>query len=149
MKKLFIYVISGVFLLSAFSCGNKKAENLADLKKKYDGKEFKNCDKFLEAMNESFDVYFSLIDKAYEGNEEAKKEMEEFDKYFNSFDSQAEKFEKECPEKFEEFQKNLEKKMEEKMEKLMKIYGLDELYNNTEMEEGEYAEDSIAEQVVE
>jgi hypothetical protein len=38
MKKLFIYVISGVFLLNAFSCGNKKDENLAYLKIKYDGK---------------------------------------------------------------------------------------------------------------
>jgi hypothetical protein len=150
MKKVLMYVVSGIILLSIVSCGAKKAENLEDLKKKYDGKEFKNCDKFLEAAEEIFDVYFATIDKAVEGDEQAKKDVESFDKFLEGFEGQAEKFEKECPEKFAEFEKKLETKMEEYMSKLMKLYGFDDLFEgmDDEWEDTEW-EEELTEEVVE
>ena len=95
-----VYAISGLIMLSMFSCGNKKATTLEELKKKYDGKEFKNCDKFIEAANEMMEVYFATVDKAVEGDEQAKKDVEAFDDFMQDFESQAEKFEKECPDKY-------------------------------------------------
>jgi len=142
MKKVLLYVVSGLILLSVFSCGNKKATNLEELKKKYDGKEFKNCDKFLEAANEMMDVFYATIDKAAEGDEQAKKDLEEFDKFMEGFNKQAEKFEEECPDKFKEFEETQEKKMEEYMDKVLKLYAdefdmedMEEEWEDIEMEE--------------
>jgi hypothetical protein len=146
MKKVLLYVVSGLILLSVFSCGDKKATNLEELKKKYEGKEFKDCDKFIEAANEMMDVFYATIDKAAEGDEKAKKDIEEFGKFMDGFDKQAEKFEEECPDKFKAFEEAQEKKMEEYMDKILKMYaedfdmedmeeGMEEEWENVEMEE--------------
>lgn len=142
MKKVLLYVVSGLILLSVFSCGNKKATNLEELKKKYDGKEFKDCDKFIEAANEMMDVFYATIDKAAGGDEKAKKEVEEFGKFMEGFYKQDEKFKEECPDKFKTFEDAQEKKMEEYMDKIMKLYAddfnmenMEEDWENVEMED--------------
>ena len=128
MKKVLFYVFTGMFFLSFIACNSDKpATNLDELKEKYDDKEFKDCDEFITAAEEMMDVYFATVDKAAEGDEDAKKEVEEFEDFMDGFEEQAEKFEEECPEKFEEFEEKFEAKMEDYMEKIMKIYGLDDL----------------------
>ena len=121
MKKILVYVITGIIALSMVSCGAKKAETLEDLKAKYDGKTFKNCDDFLAAGEEIIDVFVLIIDKAAEGDEKAMEEIEAMEAFMGQFDEQAEKFEEECPEKFEAFQKTMEEKMEAAMEKLFSL----------------------------
>lgn len=138
MKKVLLFAVSAMILFSVFSCGDKKATNIAELKKKYDGKEFKNCDEFLSASEEMFDVYFATIDKAVEGDENAKKEIDEFEEFMNGFEGNSEKFEKECPDKFDDFEAKFEKKMEEYMPKIMKLYGLEGMFD--EMDGGEWEE---------
>lgn len=153
MKKVLVYAISGLIMLSLFSCGNKKATTLEELKKKYDGKEFKNCDKFIEAANEMMEVYFATVDKAVEGDEQAKKDVEAFDDFMQDFESQAEKFEKECPDKYKEFEDNFEKKMDEYMPKIMKLYGLEDLYDDVNSddwdEDWEEVEEDVTQEVTE
>lgn len=150
MKKVLMFAMSALILVSVFSCGDKKATNLEELKKKYDGKEFKDCDKFLEAANEMMDVYFATIDKAVEGDEQAKKDVEGFETFMEDFEDQAEKFEEECPDKFAEFEKKMETKMDEYMDKLMKLYGLEDLYEDMEAGENwEEVEEEVAEEVTE
>ena len=99
MKKVLLFAISAVIIFGLTSC-NKKAENLADLKKKYDGKEFADCDKYIEA---------------------AKKEFEEFTTFMENFDGDETKFQAECPEKLEAFEKEVEKKMEAVLPQLMTL----------------------------
>lgn len=147
MKKVLLFAVSALILFSVFSCGDKKATNIEELKKKYDGKEFKNCDEYLAAAEEMFDVYFATIDKAIDGDEAAKKEIDEFEKFMDNFYGPADKFAKECPEKFEAFEAKFEKKMEEYMPKLMKVFGLDELYDD--MDNGDWDVEEVVEEVVE
>lgn len=139
MKKVLLFAASALILFGVFSCGDKKATNLEELKKKYDGKEFKDCDEFIAAAEEMFDVYFATVDKAVEGDEKAKTDMEDFEKFMEDFEDQAEKFEEECPDKFKAFEEKFEKKMEEYMPKIMKLYGLDDLYE--EMDDAEWEEE--------
>lgn len=126
-----LFAVSALIIFGVSSC-DKKAKNLDDLKKKYEGKEFKNCDDFEKAFNEIFDVYFATIDKAAEGNEDAKKELENFDAFLGTLDKANTDFEKDCPEKAKELQETMEKKMEEYLPKLMKAYGLDGLFDNAD-----------------
>ncbi|MDD4216859.1 MAG: hypothetical protein PHZ24_05945 [Bacteroidales bacterium] len=101
MKKIFVCFLSAVFILSTFSCGSDKPEkkfsvkkppagNLNDLKEKYKDKEFKNCDEFIVASEEMFEVYFKTIDKAIEGDESAKKDIEAFKDFSNNWKNDAE-----------------------------------------------------------
>jgi len=150
MKKVLMFAMSALILVSVFSCKEKKATNLEELKKKYDGKEFKDCDKFLEAANEMMDVYFATIDKAVEGDEQAKKDIEDFETFMENFEDQSEKFEEECPDKFAEFEKKMETKMDEYMDKLMKLYGLEDLYEDMETgEDWEEVEEEVTEEITE
>ncbi len=145
MKKVLFYVFTGMFFLSFIACNSDKpAENLEDLKEKYNDTEFEDCDEFIVAAEEMMDVYFKTVDKAAEGDEDAKKEMEEFEEFMESFEDQAEKFEEECPEKFEEFEAKFEVKMDEYMEKIMDIYGLNDV--DDEWEDSEWDEEMTDEE---
>ena len=119
MKKVLLFAISALIIFGLTSC-NKKAENLADLKKKYDGKEFADCDKYIEAAKEIIDIYIATVEKAAKGDENAKKEFEEFDAFMEQFDKQQEKFENECPEKLEALEE-ISKKMEALLPQLMTL----------------------------
>jgi len=120
MKKVLLFAISALIIFGLTSC-NKKAENLADLKKKYDGKEFADCDKYIEAAKEIIDTYIATVEKAAKGDENAKKEFEEFDAFMEQFDKQQEKFENECPEKLEALEEEISKKMEALLPQLMTL----------------------------
>ena len=119
MKKVLLFAISAVIIFGLTSC-NKKAENLADLKKKYDGKEFADCDKYIEAAKEIIDIYIATVEKAAKGDENAKKEFEEFDAFMEQFYKQQEKFKNECPEKLEALEE-ISKKMEALLPQLMTL----------------------------
>ena len=110
MKKVLLFAISAVIILGLSSCGNKKAENFADIKAKYEGKTFANCDEYIEASTEIIDVYIATVKKAAEGDEAAKKEFEEFTTFMENFDGDEAKFQAECPEKLEAFEKEVGKK---------------------------------------
>ncbi len=119
MKKIF-YVALCVLAIGLVSC-NKKAETIQDLKVKYEGKTFENCKTFLPAYDEIMNVYFATIDKAYEGDENALNEIAEFEPFFTSLNEDTGKMEAECPEKFQEFQENMEKRMQEVFPKLIEL----------------------------
>lgn len=110
-----------------------KARNFTELFDKYDKKDFKDCESFMKGMDEMMDVYLETIDKAYNGDETAKKELEKFDKFFTQFDTQADKFSVECPELFDKWAEKNDKRIAEATDKLVKIY-------NTEYEYLEYDE---------
>jgi hypothetical protein len=149
MKKALLFVVSAVIMFSVFSCSEKKATNLEELKKKYDGKEFKDCDAFIAAAEEMIEVYFATIDKAVEGDEKAKKDVEDFEKFMEDFEDQSEKFEEECPDKFKAFEEKFEKKMEEYMPKIMKLYGLEDMFEEMEGEDWTDVEEELVEEVTE
>ncbi|HQL70235.1 MAG TPA: hypothetical protein PLA77_05365, partial [Bacteroidales bacterium] len=100
MKK-FMYVILAVVISAAVvSCGNKtkkdeteakKAENLADLKTKYDGKTFEKCEDFFVAGEEMIDVMVILAKKVEGGDEKAKGELLEMMTWMEQFNAEAEK----------------------------------------------------------
>ncbi len=122
MKKIIFYGMLSLMLCCVASC-SKKAENLSDLKAKYEGKTFTDCDKFLNAYQEILDVYFASIDKALDGDESAYKDISEFDYFMASFTEDAEVLADQCPEKFEEFGKNLEQSLMNNLSKIMSLYG--------------------------
>ncbi|HOZ31049.1 MAG TPA: hypothetical protein PLL66_09045, partial [Bacteroidales bacterium] len=116
---------------SVFSCNNKKteqkveikpAENLDELIEKYDKKDFKDCDEFLAAGDEIIDVYIKRVNEAYNGDEKAKADVEEFEKLMQKFDKQADKFSEECPEKFDKWAEKTDKRVAEITEKLVVIF---------------------------
>lgn len=154
MKKVLLFAISAVIIFGLTSC-NKKAENLADLKKKYDGKEFADCDKYIEAAKEIIDIYIATVEKAAKGDENAKKEFEEFDAFMERFDKQQEKFENECPEKLEALEEEISKKMEALLPQLMTLmFGEMDLGDDFSWDEEEVAVDEemteeVAEEVAE
>ncbi|HOM36391.1 MAG: hypothetical protein WHW07_05770 [Bacteroidales bacterium] len=146
MKKVILIVI--IFMLTITSCKfkskskneeEKKAKNFTELFDKYDKKEFNDCESFMKATDEMMEVYLETIDKAYNGDETAKKELEKFDKFFTQFDTQAEKFSVECPDLFDKWAEKNDKKIAEATDKLVKIY-------NTEYEYLDYDE-SIEEEL--
>jgi hypothetical protein len=154
MKKVLLYAISALIIFGLTSC-NKKAENLADLKKKYDGKEFADCDKYIEAAKEIIDIYIATVEKAAKGDENAKKEFEEFDAFMEQFYKQQEKFENECPEKLEALEEEISKKMEALLPQLMTLmFGEMDLGDDFSWDEEEVAVDEemteeVAEEVAE
>jgi len=119
MKK-FMYVILAVVISAAVvSCGNKtkkdeteakKAENLADLKAKYDGKTFEKCEDFFVAGEEMIDVMVILAKKVEGGDEKAKGELLEMMTWMEQFNAEAEKHEAECPDKMNEFNTKVSEK---------------------------------------
>ena len=155
MKKVLLFAISAVIILGLSSCGNKKAENFADIKAKYEGKTFANCDEYIEASTEIIDVYIATIKKAAEGDEAAKKEFEEFTTFMENFDGDEAKFQAECPEKLEAFEKEVEKKMEAVFPQLMTLVlgdmdlGEDISWDEEEVAVDEEMTEEVAEEVVE
>ncbi len=154
MKKVLLFAISALIIFGLTSC-NKKAENLADLKKKYDGKEFADCDKYIEAAKEIIDIYIATVEKAAKGDENAKKEFEEFDAFMEQFYKQQEKFENECPEKLEALEEEISKKMEALLPQLMTLmFGEMDLGDDFSWDEEEVAVDEemteeVAEEIAE
>ena len=155
MKKVLLFAISAVIILGLSSCGNKKAENFADIKAKYEGKEFADCDKYIEAAKEIIDIYIATVEKAEKGDENAKKEFEEFDAFMEQFYKQQEKFENECPEKLEALEEEISKKMEALLPQLMTLmFGEMDLGDDFSWDEEEVAVDEemteeVAEEVAE
>jgi len=153
-----LFAVSALIIFGLSSCGGKKAENLADLKKKYDGKEFTDCDKYIEAANEIIDIYIATVEKATKGDENAKKEFEEFDAFMEQFYKQQEKFKNECPEKLEALEE-ISKKMEALLPQLMTLmfgemdlggdFSCDETDEETPAESKEVLTDVPEEEVVE
>lgn len=144
MKKFNAFLIICLVTGLVISCNNDKkaevkkekpAENLQELIKKFDGKEFKDCDEFLAAGDEMIDVYIKTVNKAYDGDEKAKEDLQEFDQLMNKFDSQAEKFSVDCPEKFEKWAEATDKRVAEVTDKLLVIF-YDE-YEGVEWDEEE------------
>ncbi|MDD3860911.1 MAG: hypothetical protein PHW83_11990 [Bacteroidales bacterium] len=131
MKKIINILAIGIIVFAVFSCNNKKneqkvktkpAETLEELNEKYSKKEFKDCDEFLAAGDEIIDVYIKRVNEAYDGDEKAKADVEEFEKLMLEFDKQADKFSSECPEKFDKWAEKTDKRVAEITEKLIVIF---------------------------
>jgi len=136
MKKISIFIILALLLSISFSCKNKKAKtseknrievatNLKELKEKYSNYEFKDCDEFLAAGDEMIEIYIETINKAYEGDSVAKKDLDRFDTFMNQYDALAVEFSKECPEQFEEWADKTDILVSEASDKLFEIYKFD------------------------
>lgn len=89
------------------------ATTLLELKNKYDGVVFMNCDESLAYAQETFDVYFATIDRAIDGDKQALEDFNSFMDYFNSYyNSKLEGFEDDCPEEMDNLQMRLSEKFE-------------------------------------
>ena len=106
--------------IAVVSCGNKKdkeetkkAENLADLKTKYDGKQFKDCDEYFAAADEMLDVMVATVKKADAGDEKAKAEFKDLVSFLGQFETEG--------EKFKEFEKKSDEKAKPIEEAIMKL----------------------------
>ena len=131
MKKISALVLITAMMISVFSCKNKTeekkvedkpAQNLAELTTKYSEKKFADCDEFLAAGDEMIDVYIKTVDKAYNGDAQAKVDLEEFEVFMAGFDEKAEKFSEECPEKFDDWALKTDQRVSEVTDKLVKIF---------------------------
>ncbi len=132
MKKLSYLILCVIMIISVFSCQNNKkteqttkskpAETLEELNDKYSGKEFKDCDEFLAAGDEIIDVYIKRVNEAYNGNEKAKQDVEDFETLMHEFDKKADKFSLDCPEKFDKWAEKTDKRVAEITEKLIVIF---------------------------
>lgn len=118
MKKVLLFAVSALIIFGLSSCGNKKAKNLEELKQKYDGKEFADCDEYIKAANEVVDVFIATVEKATKGDEKAFKELEELGAIMVQFGKQEEKLEKECPDKIKAFNEKAKKRMATSYEQL-------------------------------
>lgn len=136
MKNFFILLIVSALLGSFISCNNnsgdktkdkitKKAETLDELREKYGNHEFKDCDELLTAGDEMIDVYIATVDRAYEGDSLAKKDLDRFDSFMSTYDAMAAKITSECPEQFEEWAAKTEERISKVVPKLDKIYRSD------------------------
>jgi DNA-binding transcriptional MerR regulator len=112
--------------------GSGTPTTMAELQDKYEYAEFTSCDDVMAFAEETFDVFFATIDRAYEGDEDAIADMEGFDAFFEDFESKVEEFDGECEDEQAAFEAKMEKKMEEYMPKLIEIY--------TKMEGGDLGE---------
>ncbi len=131
MKNLNVILIFSLLAVMALSCGGNKteekkevkpAQNLDELVKKFDNKEFKDCDEFLAAGDEIIDVYIATVNKAYDGDAKAKTDLEVFEDFMNKFDKTAEKFSVECPDKFDKWAEKTDKRVSEVTDKLIQIF---------------------------
>ena len=121
MKKLLVILLSGVLVFSLFSCNGdkesdeiKKAENLDELKEKFEDKEFEDCDKFLAATEEMMDVYLDILEKSLD-DEDLYEELEELEIFFDTFNDDFKKFEDECPDKFNKMEEEVKERIAEIM----------------------------------
>jgi hypothetical protein len=131
MKTIGRLLIISVISIFLFSCGGNKPEvkkeekaatNLDELTKKFDKREFKNCDEFLAAGDEIIDVYIATVNKAYDGDAKSKEDLEEFEVFMNNFDKKAEKFSLECPDKFDQWATKTDERVAAVTEKLITIF---------------------------
>jgi hypothetical protein len=131
MKKIIPLLILSVIIATVFSCKNKTAEkkvedkpaeNLSELTTKYSEKKFADCDEFLAAGDEIIDVYIKTVDKAYNGDAQAKVDLEEFEVFMTGFDEKAEKFSNECPEKFDDWALKTDQRVSAVTDKLVEIF---------------------------
>jgi hypothetical protein len=131
MKRIFPVIILSVIIVTVFSCKNKSeekkvedkpAQNLAELTTKYSEMKFADCDEFLAAGDEIIDVYIKTVDKAYNGDAQAKVDLEEFEIFMAGFDEKAEKFSEECPEKFDDWALKTDQRVAAVTDKLVKIF---------------------------
>ncbi|HOE39770.1 MAG TPA: hypothetical protein PLG05_09720 [Bacteroidales bacterium] len=118
MKKVLLFTASALIIFGLSSCGSKKAETLEDLKQKYDGKEFADCDEYIKAANEVIDVFITTVEKATKGDEKAFKDIEGLGAIMVQFGKQEAKLEKECPDKIKAFNEKAKKRMATSYEQL-------------------------------
>lgn len=156
MKKIPTSIIVILLLSIVLSCNNDEAKktkqkriaeatNLKELKEKYTNYEFEDCDEFLAAGDEMIEVYIETINKAYDGDSLAKKDLDRFDTFLNQYDALAVEFSKECPEQFEVWADKTDILVSEASEKLFKIYKSD--YSEQIYEYDEELDKELQEQV--
>lgn len=131
--KYFIFIL---LLTTTFACKNKKnevvdtkiiekAETLEQLKEKYGNYKFQDCDELIIAGDEMIDVYIETVDRAYNGDSLAKKDLDRFDSFMNQYDATALKLSPECPDRFEEWADKTEERISTVYSKIDKIYRSD------------------------
>ncbi|MDD2635583.1 MAG: hypothetical protein PHW82_08810 [Bacteroidales bacterium] len=127
-----------LFLLFSImlSCNNKKAkvsekqilekaETLKDLREKYGNYKFEDCDALIQAGDEIINVYIATINRAYEGDSLAKKDLDRFDTFMSQYDAMALEVSTECPDRFEEWAAKTEERIAQIYPKIDEIYRSD------------------------
>ncbi len=108
---------------------DKKALDFDQLKVRYDGKTFKNCEDLFIFLDEYVNVVITIIDKAKDQKVFA--ELEELNLFMGQFNNQIENLASQCPERFQEFNVSVDKKMIESNQKLQRLYA-DEATDNAD-----------------
>jgi len=142
MKKVMIYGMMSLYLFCFIACDSKDkpAANLEDLKEKYSGKEFENCEEYFTAIEEMMSVYIDAVENAEVDDEASKMKIDDISSFISSFDNQSEEFKKECPIEYEIIVDKYSKKIKKNYDKINAIYGLDEIEDEFEMIDEELQE---------
>lgn len=140
MKRNIIFYFIVILIISCIiSCKTEKITNFEELKKKYENVEFKNCDEYLKALNETAELYYKEADKIIENKENINDEFLNIQEFLFQLYEQAELFYDDCPKELEKFEIEFDKKMQEKL----KNFGIDESeYENLEYDDDKYIEDT-------
>lgn len=148
-KTIFNIILITILSVFVFSCNNtkevKKATDIKSLKEKYNIKfiEFKDCEEFANAYEESMNIYFDKLEQAPDLNliqeDEEFKELNIMISYV--FDLQMEKYSQNC-EKFDSINKALstryqalQVKIMQQQQQMQEMDSLDVIDDDTENSE--------------
>jgi hypothetical protein len=89
-----------------------QSSKINEFKKKYGNKEFKNCEEFFKFGYEWSDIVIETIGLINSGDNNAKNDLKLLDDYMKNYYNQIEKFKKECPEDYNNFQREIDLRLE-------------------------------------
>lgn len=100
----------------------KQITSIDEMLSKYGDKQFENCDELIYAGEDILNLYVVLVDKAYNGDEQAKVDLENIYTFLKKIDQQTITLLDTCPEKIEKWTKKMDSIMSEVQNKLLIIY---------------------------
>ncbi|MGM0650860.1 MAG: hypothetical protein ACQES1_10195 [Bacteroidota bacterium] len=137
MKKFSIFAFAVIFSMFAISCNNGEKDkeeektpeeetkaqivDLESFNEAYETLEFETCDEYGTAVDHYAEVYFSTLDKAVEGDEDAIAEFKELHQMRKPFEEQAKKLEESCPDFMTELEEKYEGKLENRKDDIDQI----------------------------
>ncbi|MEA3449117.1 MAG: hypothetical protein U9Q98_11835 [Bacteroidota bacterium] len=160
MKKLSIFTFAAIFSIFAISCNNGENKDKEDEKtpeeetkaqivdlesfnEAYETLKFETCDEFETAVEHYADIYFTILDKAVEGNEDAIAEFKELHGMLEPLVEQAEKLEEQCAERIDELESKYEERVENNRDKI------DQIIHPEDQSETEEKDESAEKELVE
>ncbi|MGC9332343.1 MAG: hypothetical protein ACP5DZ_10785, partial [Bacteroidales bacterium] len=99
--------------------------DLQSFNEAYETLEFETCDEFETAMEYYTDIYFSTLDKAVEGDEDAIAEFKELHDMLKPLGEQAGKLKEQCPERIDELESKYKEKVDNNRDEIDQIINPD------------------------